>query len=257
MYRGFNLKGSLTPHKFFQDIGNDLFVEQQQQVQKKLNKFLLPNNSLNGTEIQENWFPEIDAHIFLSHSHEDEETALILAGWLYRNFGLKTFIDSTVWGYSHDLLKIIDNTYCLNPGGETYSYEKRNYSTSHVHLMLAAALNKMIDSCECIFFMNTPNSISSNADTERTSSPWIYTEIVVTQTIQKKTPDRLRAQTRTFSKGENLNEGPKIEYELELSHLRELDFGELIGIFKSEVYSPEDALDKLYRHKPISDYFYK
>lgn len=145
MYRGFNLQFALDYDSKYYQIGKELLSDQKNQVQTNLNKFLLPNKSLNGTDIQENWFPEIDAHIFLSHSHTDTTTALILAGWLKEQFQLNTFVDSTVWGYANDLLKIIDNAYCLNPVGNTYSYEKRNYSTSHVQLMLASALNKMID----------------------------------------------------------------------------------------------------------------
>jgi hypothetical protein len=235
-----------------------MFETQRKDVEKKLNNFLLPNKSLSGTDIQNNWFPEIEADIFLSHSHLDKQTALILAGWLFENFKLKTFIDSSVWGYSNELLKIIDDAYCRNPSGETYSYEKRNYSTSHVHLMLSAALNKMIDNCECIFFLNSPNSISSNADTEMTASPWIYTEIAITKTIQKKTPERIKLETRAFSKGgEILNESLRIEYELELSHLSEINFDVIKNLENKSITSPQAALDELYKFRPINAKFYK
>src|SRR4051812_42196797 len=117
MYRGFNLQLKLAEDIKYYKIGKNIFADQKKYVEANLEKFLLTNKSLNGTGIQESWFPEIDAHIFLSHSHVDEKTALILAGWLNEQFQLHTFIDSSVWGYANDLLKIIDNTYCLNPSG--------------------------------------------------------------------------------------------------------------------------------------------
>lgn len=42
---------------------------------------------------------------------------------------------------------------------KTYDYNLRNYTTSHVHMMLATALTEMIDNTECIMFYNTPNSV--------------------------------------------------------------------------------------------------
>ena len=171
MYRGFNLRYSLKKNEKYEEKGRKLFNEYKNVVETNLNKFLLPNKSLNGFDIQNNWFTEIDAHIFLSHSHIDEKTAFILAGWLFEKHELKTFLDSSVWGYSDKLLKIIDNNYCFDKKLGKYNYKERNYSTSHVHLMLKSALTKMIDKCECVFFLNTPNSISSNPDNEMTSSP--------------------------------------------------------------------------------------
>ena len=55
---------------------------------------------------------------------------IALNGWLYESFGIKSFIDSSVWGYANDLLKLIDDAYCLNLEGtnKSYNYEKRNYS---------------------------------------------------------------------------------------------------------------------------------
>ncbi|MCC5439660.1 hypothetical protein [Clostridium botulinum] len=47
---------------------------------------------------------------------------------------------------------MIDNNYCFNKDTETYDYIKRNYSTSHVYIMLSTALSMMIDRAESIFF---------------------------------------------------------------------------------------------------------
>jgi len=44
--------------------------------------------------------------------------------------------------------------------GKIYDYELRNYTTSHVHMMLSTALTEMIDNTECIMFYNTSLSVS-------------------------------------------------------------------------------------------------
>src|SRR5690606_35011062 len=161
------------------------------------------------------WFPQIDADIFISHSHSDEKMAILLAGWLKETLGVYVFIDSCIWGYSNDLLRQIDNKHCLNPSGETYSYEKRNNSTSHVHMMLSTALNMMIDKTECLFFLNTPNSISTKEVISQTESPWIYSEISMSELVRRKKLSEYRpAVTRMFAKGGAINESLKVKYDV-------------------------------------------
>ena len=191
MYRRFNLRYFGIKDKKSQDLyykmGIKLFNDNKTKVEKTLKGFILTDGSLDGSKMQDNWFPQIDADIFISHSHDDEDMALILAGWLYDNFKIKTFIDSCIWGYADDLIRIIDNRYCLNSNGETYNYQKRNYSTSHIHMMLSTALSMMIDKTECLFFLNTPSSIKSSEVVTKTESPWIYSEISMSELIRKKT----------------------------------------------------------------------
>ena len=45
---------------------------------------------------------------------------------------------------SNDLLRRIDENYCRHSNGISFDYNKRNYSTSHVHMMLSIALSKML-----------------------------------------------------------------------------------------------------------------
>ncbi|MCP2027179.1 hypothetical protein L1276_002336 [Flavobacterium sp. HSC-32F16] len=266
MYRGFNLK---IPDDFnklqFLKTGREILEETNQNVKKTLEEYLLNyGSSLNGNKIIEDWFPEINSHVFLSHSHKDREKAIMIAGILYEKFDITTFIDSTVWGNSNDLLKKIDDKYCLHANNENYDYDKRNYSTAHVHLMLSTALNKMIDKSECLFFLNSPNSISTSLEiSQKTNSPWIFSEIATSKIIKKKTPDRKKSETRLFSTEsmKSLNENAQIklnvEYELELSHLKELntsDFNRWLNVFAN---SPEEALDQLYSQHRINPKFLK
>ena len=105
MYRGFNLKIPGDLNRSSLETGRKIKKITNDNVKKSLDSFLLNNGSLDGSKIMEEWFPEIKSHIFLSHSHHDEEKALIIAGLLYEEFKIWTFIDSTVWGYSNDLLR--------------------------------------------------------------------------------------------------------------------------------------------------------
>ena len=229
MYRGFNL--SLKENCFTQDyfekiqkIGSESFSNQRVKIIKRISSFANGDGSLDGTKMQENWFPQIKADIFISHSHEDEELALALAGYLKDSFELTAFIDSCVWGYANDLLKMIDNKYCYQKATKTYSYQKRNYSTSHVHMMLSVALTQMIDNTECLFFLNTPNSITPDTIINQTESPWIYSEIATSQLVRKKKLEEYRQvalmeSQKTFSDGGEL----KFRYDLPTEYLTEIN----------------------------------
>jgi hypothetical protein len=263
MYRGFNLK---IPDEFnFPDLikeSKKILEATNQSIKKTLNHYILNNGSLDGNKIIEDWFPEMDFKIFLSHSHKDEEKAMIIAAILYKKFNILTFIDSSIWGYSNELLREIDNKYCLHENGENYDYDKRNFSTTHVHLMLSTALNKMIDNSECLFFLNSPNSISISTDiSQKTNSAWIYSEIATSKIIRKKTPDRLKQKTVLFStdKIKALDESNQnrlsVEYELELSHLTDLNIEDLLKWLKTPANSEENALDNLYSQHEIKSKF--
>lgn len=52
--------------------------------------------------------------------------------------------------------------------------------------MLANSLTKMVDKTECIFFLNTPNSINYLEAVGYTNSAWIYYELTVSKLIRKR-----------------------------------------------------------------------
>lgn len=263
MYRGFNLQISepIIGDNYLLK-GKAISANLELALEERIEDLIQCNNIIDGNEVIEKWFPEIECDIFLSHSHKDKDKALSLAGYLESNFGLKTFIDSTVWGFSDRLLKEIDNHFCLNENGLNYNYDLRNYSTSHVHLMLKSALDKMIDNCEAIFFLNTPNSITpSNSIKQKTKSPWIFSEIATTQIIRKKTPQRLRKETRLFSTKdviamtESVKSQLNIQYELELNHFTKLTIQDIQYWKNCFAYSGKNALDVLYSNNPIDKKF--
>lgn len=250
MYKGFNLKFDINSDKETElyNAGKIIYDRKKLEIRKTLEELLLDNGKIDGSKMQENWFPQVKSDIFISHSHQDERKAIILAGILNSAFKIELFIDSCIWGNSTDLLKLIDNKYCMQDDGY-YNYSKRNYSTSHVHMMLSIALNKMIDKTECLFFINTPNSITTSSLIEKTESPWIYSEIAMSKLLHHKELSRYRdTKIRTFAKGGKLSLNESFEYELDLSHLTDIDNRDLIKWI--EEYNGEQyPLDVLYRQQ--------
>lgn len=255
MHKGFELFLDKAAFADCYNVGKKLYDGNKAIIKSKLDSFLLPNGSLDGSKMQANWFPQITANIFISHSHADERLAICLAGWLKKQFGLSTFIDSCIWGYANDLLKMVDDVYCKNISGGTYNYQKRNYSTSHIHMMLSTALSMMIDKTECIFFLNTPNSITPDDVISKTESPWIYSEIAMTRLIRKQKVENYRLQriVESFSQGGPIQKNLRIEYGVNTDHLTQIKRTELDNWDGSweytNPYNPEftqHALDVLY-----------
>jgi len=227
MHRGFNVELSWEDEEYFKK-GLTQFKINRNIIANTLRGFIGDNGVLKGRELQSNWFPQVEADIFISHSHQDRKKAISLAAWLEEEFGLKVFIDSCIWGYADNLLKIIDNFYCLNPIKQTYNYERRNQSTSHVHIMLSTSLCMMIDRAECLFFLNTPNSIHTAEAINKTKSPWIYNEIVLSKIIRKRKLKEYRPEfNKAFSLGK-IDEGLSIDYEVDIEHLQNLTLDNLI-----------------------------
>lgn len=252
MVKGFELK---IDTDFFNDKDYTWGIIDYETNKKKsessIEQYMNSDGSLDGEKMSEEWFPNITADIFISHSHADEKLAIKLAGWLYKNFGLKSFIDSCVWGYSDDLLHNIDNKYCYKKETKTYSYELRNYSTSHVHMMLSTSLVKMIDSVECVIFLNTENSIQSVEDVIKntTKSPWIFSELEITKVIRKRSvsdyrKEKLekRAMFESFSMKDLV-----VRHTTSTTHLTKLDEKRLLEWQLSHLeYKDSHPLDLLY-----------
>ena len=280
MFAGFNMqlieehdKDNL--YKLYEESGSDktqavnsyerdvcLAYKYDKNIKGGLDKYV-KDNVVNVSELESNWFPDIDADIFLSHSHQDEEFIIEFAALLYAVFGLKAFIDSCVWLYCDELLRKIDDSYCqFNNDNDFYDYKKRNQSTSHVHMLLNGALTKMIDSTECFIFVGTSNSIhltpsAIKEEKYSTYSPWIYSELLTSRIIEHKTPSRLINKLSDTSNSHRrivaLSEGtvlPKFEYESDFSHLCKLTMEDL-RILESGKFLKSDALDKLYRLKNV------
>ena len=258
MYRGFKIKPAVFEN--FDDFylhkedGKNIFKRNVFATKKTLDHFIDSDNIIDGSEIIKNWFPEVDADIFISHSHNDENFAIALAGWLKVNFGIKSFIDSCVWGYANELLKNIDRNYCFNEQTKLFDYNERNYSTSHVHMMLATALTYMIDKCECMLFIDTNNSIKPYKNKDRTLSPWIFLENVISNTIRTRIPPRhsVILEDRYFNAdgSDTLIKALNISYQVNFDSFEELLFHNLRILHRKQFSNAGDALDFLYKMVP-------
>lgn len=212
------------------------------------------NGKIDGSYLQSFWFPtDFDGYydIFISHSHNDLDKALALATWFEDYCGLNCFVDSFVWNSADELLKEIDNEYCLQTNRQLYDYNKRNFSTSHVHAMLSMAILDIIDKTECCIFIESENSLDLSSIRTQTLSPWIYEEVSFMKRVRQRIPNRLtnnRIQVRSFSTGakiEMLNEAKqlKVAYNIDTSKIQSL----LMKHFGMMRNAGQRGLDNLYR----------
>lgn len=214
---------------------------------------VLSNGVLDGDAIARSWFPTTEYagqtwfHIFLSHSHLDEDKAIALAG-LFAKHGINVFIDSCVWGYFTRLLKILDDVYCPHIGS-CYDYDEHNAIMSHVFSMLSTALIRMIDATECIIFLNTSNSVKMDSILgQATLSPWIYQEIQATKLIRHRDKGEQRQLIKSLRESrECLFSTMQVQYGIQTSHLNKITC-ETIAKWSYAVgdLTGQDALDKLY-----------
>ncbi len=84
MFAKFNLKMSehLLSAADYASDGNVQFVKSKTMARTALDKYLRKDGSLDAAMIESDWFPEIEADVFISHSHKDKKLAINLAGYL-------------------------------------------------------------------------------------------------------------------------------------------------------------------------------
>lgn len=197
----------------YYEIGNNIYNKSELSLINNTSKYekYINSKTLDANKILSDWFPEIDAKVFILHSHADGEKAKIIAGGISDILGISSFVSSVVWNNSDKLLRILDNQFCLNEHKTLYSYLNRNKTTSHVHVMLSIALTRMISNCDLVIFINTSNSIDENYGiSDVTKSPWIYLELEIS---------RIFSQRRKFIEASSESVNPYIVYDIDLSHL--------------------------------------
>ena len=157
-------------------------------VLKQRSKEELRKVLIDGSKLQEDWFPTKNLHfdVFLSHSHGDEDKAKKFAAYLKHCYGLTTFIDSC-----DVLLEQLDKQLCEPKDGfSKYNYNKRNYSTTIIHTMLSMSLMKMMSKCECVILLDSSNVHINDGYKSKTISAWIYQEAEMSKVIDRKIPER-------------------------------------------------------------------
>lgn len=199
------------------------------------------NGIINGDKLKNIIFPtqgygqEWNFDIFISHSHNDLSSAQKLASFLRNDLRMKPFIDSYIWGSADELLKEIDKDYCAHSNGKSFDYNKRNFSTSHVHTMLSMAILEIIARCKAFVFIESDESLDYNQLKDynlKTISPWLYQELQYANMLSIAVFHQLNEE-RSFSEGGRLT----ISYEADLSNFKSLTAKQL-----QEMASNKDTL---------------
>lgn len=223
-------------------------------LDKKVNieKFLTDRGALDGEVLKREFFPTVrKVDVFISYSHNDEDNALAIAGWLKAEYNIEVFLDANVWRSAVNLLKDIDDEHCVmkydeQGNSKTYDYKRRNLSTACVYLLLNSALMEMIDKCRCLVFLNTKHSILDgvgieDGDMKKTESPWIYSELLMSKLLKRKT---------MYEKLGSLVEDSKLfsmEFDANLEHLKKLSLQKLVKIC-DEGYMGDKVVDCLCKY---------
>lgn len=132
------------------------------------------------------FFPQVECPVFLSHSGQDIGKVRQFAHWLKNNFKINAFIDSDLWGGVEKLQNILRNdTTNASVGKENNkSIHTHKYSLDeHTYVMLCHALTRTIDLTECFIFLKSSNSITE-VNPKGTFSPWIFHELATIDTIK-------------------------------------------------------------------------
>ena len=268
MYKGYHfpLANELLSHYLlraeeYKRIGMDQKDKAQKVIQEKI---LSGKWVIDGEGTESEWFPQLKKHVFISHSHKDEDIALLVAGVLKDRLGIDAFVDSAAWGCYRELAERLYEA----ASGRYISLSSsqkdllRSSATEHAHCMLSKSLIQMMDRCECMLFLGTKASVGLNnigTSDYSTFSPWIYTEIEASRVLRR------RKYQRSFVKAANeslrsvaMDEAPRVEvvYPLNLEHLGKLSPQTLLQwVTKAEEikrrlvddqYRPYKLLDELY-----------
>lgn len=194
---------------------------------------------IDGSALQQYVFPtgkDGKYHVFISHSHDDLEDALLLATFLKRYCHLNVFLDSYVWKSADGLLQKIDDKYCKQKDGK-YNYHRRNFSTAHVHAMLSMAILDIINKTECCIFIESNHSIKlstlEKASSAKTLSPWIYEEYAMMKTLPRH---RSGSDLKSFCKAEGITESRefKMMYNADFYEFMELKYTDFLSLGNGE-----------------------
>lgn len=203
MYKGFLIQPTSNTHKVEWVSHVVPRMSSKGSLKKeRLEELILGGGPIDAEKVSNLLFPKgKNPDVFLSHSYADRDEAVKLAQQM-RQIGLSVFIDSEVWGSVFDLLQKVDDEYCLNTSGKTYSYQKRNRSTAHIYMILNSALHHMIDRSEAFIFVASENSLIadvtesqiSDLEESKTASPWIHSELLFSSMVRRQVPERIKRE---------------------------------------------------------------
>lgn len=137
--------------------------------QRLLDERHLPDEAL----FHELLFPAGQPDVYLSHSLCDSDQALSVAIALER-FGLKVFVDSCIWASLYTLLP--QTAMVASPAAMADVLQRHRAwpSTTGVHMVLSAVVQRMVDQCELLLFTDSTEQMGEDpAQPQDTlSMPW-------------------------------------------------------------------------------------
>ena len=252
MYRAFNV--ALESNKYLGYVNTRQYENDKSISLQKLQKIINSRDIIQAWEIKKLLLPSKRYDIFISHSHKDLELAKGFANYLYLFFNVTCFIDSLYWGNIDELQNELNELHLTYDGvtkKSYYDYEKTLQVAKHADMILASALTEMIDNCECVFFLNTDNSVIRGTEAiskNETYSPWIYHEVFTTSIIRSK--PRLNLNEHYQMRDSAMEQLPDISYALDLSGMTILREKDVLNWGIKAKSSNMYPLDVLYKLKP-------
>lgn len=253
MYRAFNV--TLDSNGYLNYVNTKQYENDKSISLQKLRKIINSYNIIRAHEIKKLLLPSKHYDIFISHSHKDLELAKGLSNYLQLFFGVSCFIDSLYWGNIDELQEELNRMHLHEDkatGKEYYDHQSTMEVAKHANMILASALTEMIDNCECVFFLNTDNSVIRGTEAiskNETYSPWIYHEVFTTTIIQKK--QRSKFNESYQFRDNAIKQIPDISYGLDLSGMTVLREEDILE-WGTKINSNKDKhpLDVLYNLNP-------
>ena len=244
-----------------------------QKLKTNINLGTIKHHFIDGTRLQEEWFPtrcyDSQFQVFISHAHKDFKTICSLAGFLYEEYGLCSFIDSVYWGYIAELLLDLNDYYSsvVRNDRVVYDYHTGNFLSANVHIMLSNALMRMMDACECLIFVDSDNSMKYRLKQTITPSPWIFEEVGFSQCLRINLPFRYKdkvvvnlneSQNQSTIRMFSAEQEPRranFDYQINLKDFKELTQLDLVT-YQGKLHDIE-LLDKWYNKYDMHKVFRK
>lgn len=255
MYRAFNV--TLDSNGYLNYVNTKQYENDKSISLQKLRKIINSCNIIQSHEIKKLLLPSKHYDIFISHSHKDLELAKGLSNYLQLFFGVSCFIDSLYWGNIDELQEELNRMHLHKDeatGKEYFDHQSTMEVAKHANMILASALTEMIDNCECVFFLNTDNSVIRGTEAiskNETYSPWIYHEVFTTSIIHRRKTDRRAALEEQQIRNNAIKPLPQFIYNLDLTGMTILNDDDIIRWRSAVKYDyNNNPLDVLYNLNP-------